>query len=107
MEFEDFKKYVEENCNAKSIFFNKVTTYFNEQVASSDNNVYLSPSQIKSEVKKGWNSTLNNLHSKVSSKVKVKKTDSYPIRVEKWIAEMAELEILDEFTESIDDMEFE
>jgi hypothetical protein len=86
MEFEDFKRYVEDNCNAKSIFSNKLTTYYNEQVASSDNNIYLSPSQIKSEVKK---------------------TDSYPKKVEKWIAEMVELEILDEFTESLDDMEFE
>lgn len=107
MEFEDFKRYVEENCNAKSIFSNKLTTYFNEQVASSDNNVYLSPSQIKSEVKKGWNDDLKNLYAKVGSKVKVKKTDSYSITVEKWIAEMGELEILDEFTESLDDMEFE
>lgn len=107
MEFEDFKKYVEENCRAKSIFLPKVTTYITDQINSDENKVYLSPSQIQYEVKKAWNDVLRNLYAKVNSKVKTKKTDSYPIKVEKWLADMNELEILDEFTDSIDDMEFE
>ncbi len=45
MEFEDFKKYVEENCRAKSIFLPKVTTYITDQINSDENKVYLSPSQ--------------------------------------------------------------
>ncbi|CDI47110.1 hypothetical protein BN927_02177 [Lactococcus lactis subsp. lactis Dephy 1] len=107
MEFEDFKKYVEENCRAKSIFLPKVTTYITDQINSDENKVYLSPSQIQYEVKKAWNDALRNLYAKLNSKVKTKKTDSYPIKVEKWLADMNELEILDEFTDSIDDMEFE
>lgn len=107
MEFEDLKKYVEENCRAKSIFLPKVTTYITDQINSDENKVYLSPSQIQYEVKKAWNDALRNLYAKVNSKVKTKKTDSYPIKVEKWLADMNELEILDEFTDSIDDMEFE
>ena len=107
MEFEDFKKYVEENCRAKSIFLPKVTTYITDQINSDENKVYLSLSQIQYEVKKAWNDALRNLYAKVNSKVKTKKTDSYPIKVEKWLADMNELEILDEFTDSIDDMEFE
>lgn len=107
MEFEDFKKYVEENCRAKNIFLPKVTAYITDQINSDENKVYLSPSQIEYEVKKAWNDALRNLYSKVNSKVKTKKTDSYPIKVEKWLTDMNELEILDEFTDSIDDMEFE
>lgn len=107
MEFEDFKKYVEENCKAKSIFFPKVNKYITEQVNSDENKVYLSPTQIESEVKKGWNDALKNLYAKVNKKVKTKKTDSYPVKVEKWLAEMSELDILDDFTDGIDDMEFE
>lgn len=107
MEFEDFKKYVEENCKAKNIFFPKVKAYITEQVNSTENKVYLSPSQIETEVKKGWNDALRNMYAKVNSKVKTKKTDAYPIKVEKWISQMSELEILDNFTDSIDEMEFE
>lgn len=107
MEFEEFKKYVEENCNAKSSFFDKMTAYMRRMVESEDNNIYLTESQIETEVKKNWNNSLKGLYSSVNSKVKTKKTDSYPVKVEKWLAEMSELEILDTFTESIDNTEFE
>lgn len=107
MEFEEFRKYVEENCNAKSSFFDKTTAYMRRMVESEDNNIYLTESQIETEVKKNWNNSLKGLYSNVSSKVKTKKTDSYPVVVEKWLAEMSELEILDSFTESIDNTEFE
>ena len=107
MEFEDFMKYVEENSSAKDKFFTKVTKYLKEQVASSDNKVVLTKSQIESEVKKAWNNAVKNMYDKVNSKVKTKKTDAYEVKVEKWIAEISELEILDDFTESIDEMEFE
>ena len=107
MEFEDFMKYVEENSSAKDKFFTKVTKYLKEQVASNDNKVVLTKSQIESEVKKAWNNAIKNMYDKVNSKVKTKKTDAYEVKVEKWIATISELEILDNFTESIDEMEFE
>lgn len=107
MDFEEFKKYVEENCNAKSSFYDKMTTYMWSMVKSEDNNIYLTESQIDSEVKKNWNASLKNMYDKVSGKVKTKKTDSYPVKVEKWLSEMSELEILDTFTESIDNLEFD
>lgn len=107
MEFEDFKKYVEENCNAKSSFFNKMTAYMRRMVESEDSNVYLTESQIESEVKKNWNASLQNMYDKVSKEVKTKKTDSAPVKVEKWLAQMSELEVLDNFAESIDNIEFD
>lgn len=107
MDFEEFKKYIEENCNAKSSFFDKMTAYMRRMVESEDNNIYLTESQIETEVKKNWNNSLKGLYSSVGSKVKTKKTDSYPVKVEKWLAEISELEILDTFTESIDNIEFE
>lgn len=107
MEFEEFKKYVEENCNAKSSFFEKMTAYMKRMVESEDNNVYLTDTQIETEVKKNWNASLQNMYNKVDNKVKTKKTDSHPVKVEKWIDEISELEILDEFTESIDNIEFD
>ncbi|MFK4897349.1 hypothetical protein [Lactococcus petauri] len=107
MEFEEFKKYVEENCSAKSSFFDKMTAYMRRMVESEDNNIYLTESQIETEVKKNWNNSLKGLYNSVDSKVKTKKTDSYPVVVEKWLAEMSKLEILDTFTESIDNTEFE
>ena len=107
MEFEEFKKYVEENCNAKSSFFDKMTAYMRRMVESEDNNIYLTESQIETEVKKNWNNSLKDLYSSVDSKVKTKKTDSHPVKVEKWLAEMSELEVLDNFTESIDNTEFD
>lgn len=107
MEFEEFKKYVEENCNAKSSFFEKMTAYMRRMVESEDNNIYLTESQIETEVKKNWNASFQNMYNKVDNKVKTKKTDSHLVKVEKWIAEISELEILDEFTESIDNIEFD
>lgn len=107
MEFEEFKKYVEENCNAKSKFFDKMTAYMRQMVESEESNIYLTESQIETEVKKNWDASLQNIYAKVNTKVKTKKTDSYPVKVEKWIAEISELEILDEFTESIDNIEFD
>jgi hypothetical protein len=107
MEFEEFKKYVEENCNAKSSFFEKMTTYMRRMVESEDNNVYLTDTQIETEVNKNWNVSLQNMYHKVSKEVKTKKTDSTPVKVEKWLAQISELEILDEFTESIDNIEFD
>jgi hypothetical protein len=107
MDFEEFKKYVEENCNAKSSFFEKMTAYMWHMVESEDNNIYLTEAQIETEVKKNWNASIQNLYNDVNTKVKTKKTDSYPVKVEKWLAEMGELEILDTFTESIDNTEFD
>lgn len=107
MDFEELKKYVEENCNAKSSFFEKMTAYMRRMVESEDNNVYLTESQIETEVKKNWNASLQNMYNKVSKEVKTKKTDAHPVQVEKWIAQISELEILDEFTESIDNIEFD
>lgn len=107
MDFEEFKKYVEENCNAKSSFFEKMTVYMRRMVESEDNNIYLTETQIETEVKKNWNSSLQNMYNKVSKEVKTKKTDSYPVKVEKWLAKMSELEVLDDFAESIDNIEFD
>lgn len=107
MDFEEFKKYVEENCNAKSSFYDKMTAYMRRMVESSDNNIYLTEPQIQTEVKKNWNTSIKNLYNDVNTKVKTKKTDSYPVKVEKWFAEMSELEVLDNFAESIDNTEFD
>lgn len=107
MEFEDFKKYVEENCRAKNIFLPKLTAYITDQVNSDENKVYLSPSQIEYEVKKAWNDTLRNLYTKVNKEITTKRTDPYPVKVEKWISGIRELEILDDFSDSIDEMEFD
>lgn len=107
MDFEEFKKYVEENCNAKSSFFEKMTVYMRRMVESEDNKVYLTESQIETEVKKNWNSSLQNMYNKVSKEVKTKKTDAKPVKVEKWLAQMSELEVLDNFAESIDNIEFD
>lgn len=107
MDFEEFKKYVEENCNAKSKFYEKMTAYMWCMVESEDNNVYLTDTQIETEVKKNWNASLQNMYNKVDKKVTTKKTDSHPVKVEKWLAQMSELEILDNFIESIDNTEFD
>lgn len=107
MDFEEFTKYVEENCNAKSSFFDKMTAYMRRMVESEDNNIYLSELQIDNEVKKNWNASLQNMYDKVSKEVKTKKTDAHPVKVEKWLAQMSELEVLDNFTESIDNTEFD
>lgn len=107
MDFEEFKKYVEENCNAKSSFFDKMTAYMRLMVESEDNNIYLTESQIETEVKKNWNASLQNMYNKVSKEVKTKKTDAHPVKVEKWVTQISELEILDNFTESIDNTEFD
>lgn len=107
MEFEDFKKYLEENCKAKNIFFPKVTDYITAQVNSDENKVYLSPSQVEYEVKKAWNDALRNLYTKLNKEITTKKTDPYPIKVEKWISGMRDLEILDDFSDNIDEMEFD
>lgn len=107
MDYEEFKRYIEENCNAKSRFFEKMTAYMWRIVESSDNNIYLTESQIQNEVKNNWNTSIKNLYNNVNTKVKTKKTDSYPVLVEKWLAEMSELEILETFTESIDNTEFD
>lgn len=107
MDFEEFKKYIEENCNAKSSFFEKMTAYMRLMVESEDNNIYLTESQIETEVKKNWNASLQNMYNKVSKEVKTKKTDAHPVKVEKWLAQMNELEVLDNFAESIDNIEFD
>lgn len=107
MDFEEFKKYIEENCNAKSSFFEKMTAYMRLMVESEDNNIYLTESQIETEVKKNWNASLQNMYNKVSKEVKTKKTDAHPVKVEKWLAQMSELEVLDNFAESIDNIEFD
>ncbi|WP_285013457.1 hypothetical protein [Lactococcus garvieae] len=107
MDFEEFKKYVEENCNAKSSFFDKMTAYMRLMVESEDNNIYLTESQIETEVKKNWNASLQNMYNKVSKEVKTKKTDAHPVKVEKWLTQISELEVLDNFTESIDNTEFD
>ncbi|WP_339012192.1 hypothetical protein VNN36_08995 [Lactococcus garvieae] len=107
MDFEEFKKYIEENCNAKSSFFDKMTTYMRLMVESEDNNIYLTESQIETEVKKNWNASLQNMYNKVSKEVKTKKTDAHPVKVEKWLTQISELEVLDNFTESIDNTEFD
>lgn len=107
MDFEEFKKYIEENCNAKSSFFEKMTAYMRLMVESEDNNIYLTESQIETEVKKNWNASLQNMYNKVSKEVKTKKTDAHPVKVEKWLTQISELEVLDNFTESIDNTEFE
>ncbi|MCW2281372.1 hypothetical protein M2256_001830 [Lactococcus lactis] len=44
MDFYEFKTYLEENCRAKQIFFSKMTTYIQRQVASPENKVYLNKS---------------------------------------------------------------
>lgn len=107
MDFDEFKKYVEENSKAKSIFFNKMTAYMRRMVESDDNKVFLTESQIETEVRNNWNASLQNLYNKVKGQVKVKKTDAPIVKVEKWISEMSELEVLDNFTESIDNLEFD
>lgn len=107
MDFEEFKKYIQENCNAKSSFFEKMTVYMRRMVESEDNNIYLTESQIETEVKKNWNASLQNMYNKVSKEVKTKKTDAHPVKVEKWLTQISELEVLDNFTESIDNTEFD
>lgn len=107
MDFDEFKKYVEENSRAKSIFFSKMTAYMKHMVESEENKIYLTESQIETEVKKNWNDSLQNMYNKVKGQVKVKKTDAPIVKVEKWIAQMSELEVLDNFTESIDNLEFD
>ncbi|KXT63186.1 hypothetical protein [Lactococcus sp. DD01] len=107
MDFEEFKKYVEENCNAKSNFFEKMTVYMRRMVESEDNKIYLTESQIETEVKKNWNASLQNMYNKVDKKVTTKKTDAHPVKVEKWLTQMSELEVLDNFAESIDNIEFD
>ncbi|WP_285122310.1 hypothetical protein [Lactococcus petauri] len=73
MDFEEFKKYVEENCNAKTKFYEKMTAYMWHMVESEDNNVYLTESQIETEVKKNWNASLQNMYNKVEKKRQLKK----------------------------------
>ncbi|MEY8537770.1 hypothetical protein AALM99_04855 [Lactococcus muris] len=107
MDFDEFKQYVEENSGAKSIFFSKMTAYMKYMVESEENKIYLTESQIEAEVKKNWNASLQNMYNKVKGKVKVKKTDAHIVKVEKWIAQMSELEVLDNFIESIDNLEFD
>ena len=83
-----------------------MTTYMWNVVESKDNNIYLTESQIESEVRKNWDASLKNMHDKVSKEVKTNKTYSYPVKIEKWIAQMSELEVLDNFADSIDNLEF-
>ncbi|WP_242327796.1 hypothetical protein [Lactococcus lactis] len=107
MDFYEFRTYLEENCRAKQIFFSKMTTYLQRQVASSENKIYLNSSQIESEVKRAWNTAVQNVYNTVKPKVKTRKTDAPIVKREKWIAEMSELETLDNFTEELDNMEID
>lgn len=107
MDFYEFKTYLEENCRAKHIFFSKMTTYLQRQIASSENKIYLNSSQIESEVKRAWTTAVQNVYDKVKPKVKTRKTDAPIVKREKWIDQLSELETLDTFTEELDNMEID
>ncbi|MCW2279909.1 hypothetical protein [Lactococcus lactis] len=84
-----------------------MTTYLQRQVNSNENKLYLSKSQIESEVKRAWTTAVQNVYNTVKPKVKTRKTDDPIVKREKWIAEMSELETLDNFTEELDNMEID
>ena len=107
MEFEEFKEYVEKNCNAKETFFTKMTEYFFLQMNQKESTIVLTESQIDREVKKAWNTSLKRMYDGISKKVTTKRSDPHEVKVEKWIDKMNELEVLDSFTEELDSMEFE
>lgn len=107
MDFYEFKEYIEENCRAKTIFHEKMTKYFQIQARFSEQKVHLTRSQINSEVRKAWNSSLQNLYNNVKKKVQTKRTDAPQIKREKWINKISELEVLNNFTEEIDNAEFD
>lgn len=107
MDFYEFKEYIEENCRAKTIFHEKMTKYFQTQARFSEQKVHLTRSQINSEIRKAWNNALQNLYNNVKTEVKTKRTDAPQIKRIKWINKISELEILDNFTEEIDNAEFD
>ena len=107
MDFYEFKEYIEENCRAKTLFHEKMTNYFQTQARNSEKKIILTRSQINSEVRKAWNSSLQNLYDNVKKKVQTKRTDAPQIKREKWINKISELEVLDNFTEEIDNAEFD
>ncbi|MQW23215.1 MULTISPECIES: hypothetical protein [unclassified Lactococcus] len=107
MDIDEFKDYVEKNSNAKDIFTAKMKEYLNSVIISGDGKVTLTQSQAESEIKKSWNQSIKKLYDSVKRNVTTKASDAHETKVEKWLNKLSELEVLDNFTEELDNMEFD
>lgn len=104
---DEFKEYVENNGRAYEKFIIKATDYLNEKNSRRQPNKRWKESRIDKEAEKMWTDLIKNTYDKIKSVIKTKRRFSHEQEIEDWIEFLRENEILESFSDSIDEIEFE
>ena len=104
---DEFKEYVENNGRAYEKFIIKATDYLNEKNSRRQPNKRWKESRIDKEAEKMWTDLIKNTYDKIKSVIKTKRRFSHEQEIEDWIEFLRENEILESFSDSIDELEFE
>ena len=104
---DEFKEYVENNGRAYEKFIIKATDYLNEKNNRRQANKRWKESRIDKEAEKMWTDLIKNTYDKIKSVIKTKRRFSHEQEIEDWIEFLRENEILESFSDNIDELEFE
>jgi len=111
MDYTEFRKYVEENTRAQGKFLEKATVYLLDKNASRKPAAKLTDSRIEKEADKMWDMNISGAFTNVAEGIKnaegKPRFHNHEEQITYWIQFMNEYEFLENFTDGIDDMEFE
>ncbi len=111
MDYTEFRKFVEENTRAQGKFLEKATVYLLDKNASRKPAAKWPDSRIEKEANKMWDMNISGAFINVSEGIKNAENKprfhNHEEQVSYWINFMNEYEFLENFTDGIDDMEFE
>ncbi len=111
MDYTEFRKYVEENTRAQGKFLEKATVYLLDKNASRKPTAKWADSRIEKEANKMWDMNISGAFTSVAEGIKNAESKprfrNHEEQVAYWIQFMDEYEFLENFTDGVDDMEFE
>lgn len=107
MYIDEFKEYLETHSRAYEHFISKATDYQNRKNANRKVGKRWKDTKIEREAEKMWADMVKNVYDKIKVNGKFKKRYIHQEEIEDWITFMNEYDILDSFSDSIDELEFE
>ncbi|CQR24620.1 hypothetical protein BN1356_00964 [Streptococcus varani] len=108
MYLDEFKQYLENYGRSYERFMQKAIDYQNTKNARrTPASKRWSDEKIEREAEKMWTGIIKNIYEKIKANGKFKKRFVHQEEIDDWIQFMNEHEILDSFSESVDELEFE
>lgn len=107
MYLDEFKEYLETHSRAYERFIDKAITYQNTKNANRQANKRWKEARIEREAEKMWSDMVKNVYDKIKVNGKFKRRYVHQEEIDDWIQFMNEYDILDNFSDSIDELEFE